>query len=86
MHTDNGPLLIYKRQMHTMKRFLLTLLKSLPALILLTACGSSDRPFTLKGHFRHLQSGDFYVYSTDPTWQGSTPCMWTKAVSATHAP
>lgn len=53
-----------------MKRFLLTLLKSLPALILLTACGSSDRPFTLKGHFRHLQSGDFYVYSTDPTWQG----------------
>ena len=66
--------------MHTMKRFLLTLLKSLPALILLTACGSSDRPFTLKGHFRHLQSGDFYVYSTDPT------CMWTKAVSATHAP
>ncbi len=53
-----------------MKRFALALLKSLPALLILTACGSGDQSFTLKGKYKNLQSGDFYVFSTDPSWQG----------------
>lgn len=37
--------------------------------LLLAACGSGNK-FTLKGSFKHLESGEFYLFSTDPAWQG----------------
>ena len=49
-----------------MKCFLSFLLSAL----LLASCGNSRGSFTLKGSFRHLQEGEFYVYSTDPSWSG----------------
>lgn len=47
--------------------------KSLPILIaflalLVTACSRGGSSVTVKGSFRHLQDGQFYVFSTDPAW------------------
>lgn len=39
-------------------------------IIALTSCGNSNNEFTLKGQFRHLQDGRFFLYSTDPSWEG----------------
>lgn len=33
--------------------------------LMLTACGGSGRSFQLKGKFKNLNQGEFYVYSTD---------------------
>jgi hypothetical protein len=49
-----------------MRRFLPLLL----LVLLLASCGGGRDRFTLKGSFRHLQDGEFYVYSSDPSWSG----------------
>ncbi len=36
--------------------------------ILVTACSKGGNSVTVKGNFRHLQDGQFYVFSTDPAW------------------
>lgn len=45
----------------------------LPLLLLVflwASCGGGRDRFTLKGSFRHLQDGEFYVYATDASWSG----------------
>lgn len=37
-------------------------------LLLLSACGGKRGNVTIKGQFKNLQDGEFYVYSEDPSW------------------
>lgn len=36
--------------------------------MLFSACSKSGNTVTVKGSFRHLQDGQFYVFSSDPAW------------------
>lgn len=59
-------------RLHTTVFPTMSILKRLlfPALccLLLAACHSGNK-FTLKGTFKHLENGEFYLFSTDPAWQ-----------------
>ena len=46
------------------------LLFSLLGLLLLTACGTDSGHFRIDGRFRHLNQGEFYVYSPDGIIEG----------------
>lgn len=37
-------------------------------IILLAACGGGHGRVTVKGEFKNLQDGEFYLFSTDPAW------------------
>lgn len=63
-HTNFPSYTIVIRVMPTLKRLLFSLLCSL----LLAACHSGNK-FSLKGTFKHLENGEFYLFSTDPAWQ-----------------
>lgn len=41
---------------------------ALLVLLVTAACSKSGNSVTVKGSFRHLQDGQFYVFSTDPAW------------------
>lgn len=47
-----------------MKNVLLTIC----LLLMLSACGGGRGKITIKGQFKNLQDGEFYVFSTDPSW------------------
>lgn len=46
------------------------LLIPLLSLLLLASCGTDGRHFRIDGRFRHLNQGEFYVYSPDGTIEG----------------
>ena len=67
VRSENERTLLFNTiQPHMMRKSLFSLMALL--FILVSACSKGGNSVTVKGSFRHLQDGQFYVFSTDPAW------------------